>query len=163
MRILCCCLLLCLLAAPAAAVSITKIGFVDLQRVLTTLPNSGVATVAPRPAAGSTQEIRAALGTLSDEYYALITGELTGSADAGAVDSAVNNLLTLLAPQPTAASTPVVAAGASMDRVLRTVERIGREQGYSLILEKNNLLFGHPGIDITEAVILALQSPDAAN
>ena len=161
MRLATCCLLLCLLASPAGAVGVTKIGFVDLQRVLAALPGSGAIAAPPRPGtAGTPQEIRDAISQLSNDYYGLLVTELRGEATPGDVDRGVNNLLALLAPAPaTAATAPPAASGAAMDSVLRAVDRVGREMGYSLILEKNNLLFGHPAIDITDAVISALQAP----
>lgn len=166
MRSVCAALLLsCLLAAgatPAGAVGITKIGFVDLQRVLSALPAPGAPTAPPRSGSvGNQQEIRDAIGDLSSDYYTLLIEELHGDANPAAVNRGIDNLLALLAPAPaTAATAPPVTSGASMDRILSVVDRVGREQGYSLILEKSNLLFGHPAIDITDAVIAALQAPE---
>lgn len=156
--LLCC--LCCLAAFPAAAAAPAtgmRLGYVDLGRVLAAVQNAPAAAVRPAPA-GAPEEIRTAFGALSADWYDLRIRELDAPAAAATVERDIEALQALLAPPPATAAAATPAA-ALMARVLQAVERVGREQSYLLIVEKSNLLFGHPSADATDAVIAALQEP----
>ncbi len=157
--LLCC--LCCLTAFPAAAAAPAtgmRLGYVDLGRVLASAQAVPFAPAARPSPAGSPEEIRTAFGALSADWYDLRIRELDAPASATAVERTIESLQALLAPPPATAAAATPAA-ALMARVLQAVERVGREQNYLLIIEKSNLLFGHPSADVTDAVIAVLQEP----
>lgn len=156
------------LPSPAAAINITKIGYVNLSRILAAVPalQAAARSTAPpaRPATdANAREIVTALKGLSDTYYSSLLDELTAPAPLATLTNDIEALQSLIvnanaAPAAEVSTGGMVVGGGAMDRILRAVQRIGQEQGFSLILEKNNILYGAPALDITDQVIALLRN-----
>jgi len=176
MRIIATTLILILVLMPitAQAVTITKIGFVDISRILTAIPALQVAnqrtpvrTTAPRPNRISNEsKITSKLGDLGESYYRLMLDELDRPSSQSAITADIDEVLMLIQspPPPPVMETPVSNSGSAlisadiMERIMAAVQFVGQREGFSVIVEKSNILYGHPAVNITNDVINYLRN-----